>query len=86
MLARSAAEQRFGQTRPAAGPISDEECTMAVADAACQERSEIDSVIDDAVITAADAWTRRDEQRLLELAQRQERALRAANELLGGEG
>lgn len=82
MLAVQLAEQRFGGTRPAAGPVSEEEREMAVADAICQQNTGINEAIDDAVVETAASWINGEASRLLGLAAQQHQALERANKLL----
>jgi hypothetical protein len=50
------AEARFGRTRSATDPPGDEEVTMALADAACQESSKLMEVITSAGLAEAAPW------------------------------
>jgi hypothetical protein len=53
---RELAEARFGRTRSATDPPGDEEVTMALADAACQESSKLIEVITSAGLAEAAPW------------------------------
>lgn len=82
LLAVRLAEQRFGGTRPATGPVSDDERAMAVADATCQGNSHINRAIDDAVLDALAGWIDEHEPRILALAGLQRAALDNAKSIL----
>lgn len=80
-LARKAAEQRWGGTRPAAGPSSLEERDQAVADAEAQAVSRCNQAMDEVALAHALPWIRANERWLLDLAEVQAHALDVAAEL-----